>query len=67
MVIPVKLEDLTHSGCFFHLDEQTSRARDDIVAEHRRAAHPFPFAPRCRHLVAGSFSDQLSFILRKRE
>jgi hypothetical protein len=56
---------LIHPLGFFFVHDQAPAIRADVIAEHRAAAHPFPFPPRRRHLVARALTDQFSFKLRE--
>ena len=62
-----ELKDAPHLFRFSLVDHQGAPARAHVITEHRTPAHPSPFLPGGRHLIARSFPDQLPLELGKRE
>ena len=61
----VKLKDLANTAGFTWVHYDASAGWSNIVAQQRRASHPFAFPPRGSHLVARALADDLAFKLRK--
>src|SRR5713101_6930314 len=63
-MLQIERKDDLHAARFFPVHHQFAPGGGDIVAQHRRAPHPFPLAPGGCHLVPRSILDHSPFELR---